>query len=137
MEQAEQRKRNWYLIDLKSGNYGRVLSKAATILMGKHRADYSANLDTGDYVVLINCDHINLTGNKIDQRVYYHHTGYLGGIKKKEIKDFIKEDSTQLVRKSLSGMLPKNKLQKPRIFRLKTYKDAEHPHQNIKFEVLK
>lgn len=134
MTQLTNKNRKWYLLDLKGEVYGRALSTAASLLMGKHKASYAPNLDQGDFVVIINADEVKITGNKLDQKIYYKHTGYLGNMKQMTFKKSLEKSVSDTIKKSVSGMLPKNKLLKERISRLKIYVNAEHPHQNIKFE---
>jgi len=134
MTQIKNTDRKWHLIDFDGKAYGRELSRAANLLCGKLKVEYSANLDQGDYVVIINAAKAKFSGNKIKQNMYYKHTGYLGNLKSKSLKEMIDKDPVALVKKSVSGMLPKNKLRDDRLARLKVYAESTHPHQNVKFE---
>lgn len=134
MTQITNSQRKWHLIDLSQEVYGRALSRAASFLAGKNKPEYLPNLDQGDYVVMINADKLNITGNKLDQKIYYKHTGYLGNMKQMSLKKSLEKSASDTIKKSISGMLPKNKLLKDRVARLKIYEGQEHPHQNISFE---
>ncbi len=112
---------------------GRICSKIPSFLIGKHKTEYKPNLDIGDHVVVINTDQLYLTGNKEKSKRYYKHSGYLGSTTITEFKDAKQKDSEKIIIKSVSGMLPKNKLSKIRMSRLHLYKCEKHPHQNIKF----
>ncbi len=126
--------RKWHIIDLDGEVYGRALSKAASYLIGKHNTNFMKNIDMGDYVVLVNANKVKITGNKKDQKIYYKHTGYIGNLKQKSLSESLEDSVVDTIRKSVKGMLPKNKIQDSRIKRLKIYPDSVHPHQNVKFE---
>jgi len=134
MTEITNQNRKWHLLDMTSDNYGRVLTRAANLLCGKSKIEYLPNLDQGDYVVIINADLAKFTGRKIDQKMYYKHTSYIGNLKTVSAKELFTTDPAAMIKKSVAGMLPKNKLQKPRLSRLKIYRTSEHPHQNVKFE---
>ena len=102
--------RNWYVIDAEGKNLGRVASKAATILRGKHKAIYTPHVDCGDYVIIINAEKVNLTGNKLDQKMYYNHSGYPGGLRERNAKTMIEKYPVEMVERAVKGMLPKNRL---------------------------
>lgn len=126
--------RKWHIIDLDGEAYGRALSKAACYLIGKNKVNYVNNIDMGDYVVLINADKVKITGNKKSQKMYYKHTGYIGNLKQKSLSQSIETSIVDTIKKSVKGMLPKNKTLESRINRLKVYSNSVHPHNNIKFE---
>lgn len=126
--------RKWHMIDMKGAVYGRALSNAASLLVGKNKPQYKPNIDMGDYVVIINANDVKITGDKLNQKIYYKHTGYLGNMKKSSLKDDLAASPEKAIKRSIKGMLPKNKLAKARIDRLKVYEGSSHPHQNIKFE---
>lgn len=134
MTQIKNNERKWHLIDLNDKIYGRELTRTANLLMGKGKTNYAPNLDQGDYVVIINAEKVRLTGNKIEQKSYHHHTGYLGNLKTVSLKEMLEKKPADLIRNSVAGMLPKNKLRDDRLSRLKIYVGASHPHQNVKFE---
>lgn len=134
MTQIKNNERKWYLIDLDGKVFGRELSNAANLLIGKHKAEYLPNLDQGDYVVMINASKVKFTGNKLDQKMYYKHTGYIGNLKEISLKESMAKAPVDRIKKSVAGMLPKNKLRDDRLARLKVYTGNEHPHVNVKFE---
>lgn len=134
MTQIKNNERKWHLIDLKDKPYGRELSRVAGLLMGKGKTIYTQNLDQGDYVVIINADKALFTGNKMEQKTYYKHTGYLGNLKSFGLKEMLEKKPIDLIKYSVGGMLPKNKLRDDRLARLKVYTGDAHPHQNVKFE---
>ena len=120
--------RKWYVVDADGQVLGRLASRVAMILRGKTKPIYTPNVDTGDGVIIINTDKIKLTGNKIDKKVYYHHTGYPGGIKQEAVKDIMKDNSDRVVQMAVRGMLPKNTLGREQLAKLKVYKGTDHPH---------
>jgi large subunit ribosomal protein L13 len=121
---------SWILVDAKDKTLGRLASKLALRLRGKHRPEYSPNADLGDYIVVVNARKINVTGEKLTQKKYFRHTGYPGGIKSKSLEELIKSSPEEVIRKAVKGMLPKNKLGKKMLTKLKIYKDEAHPHQS-------
>lgn len=122
--------RRWHLIDIKGQTLGRAATQVASLLIGKHKPDFSAHLDSGDYVVVINSDDLVVTGKKLTDKMYYRFSGYPGGLREQSLGDKMAQDSTQVVRLAVKGMLPKNKLQDKRLARLKIFKDALHPYEN-------
>lgn len=100
--------RKWLVVDAKDQTVGRLASNLAMFLMGKHKADYSPHLDTGDYVVVVNADKVKFTGNKWDQKIYYRHTGFVGGIKERTAKEMLEKKPADILRIAVKGMLPKN-----------------------------
>ena len=129
--------RKWHLVDADGMVLGRLASRVASILKGKTKAIYTPNVDTGDFVVIVNADKIRLTGNKLDKKMYYHHSGYPGGIKKKSAKDIMKSSPEKIIFSAVHGMLPKNKLGRVQLKKLKVYSGPEHPHKSQTPEVLK
>ena len=130
--------KKWLLLDASDKTLGRLSSKVAFILMGKDKAQYTPNSDLGDYVVIINAEKIKITGNKDTQKNYYRHTGYPGGLKSTTFLDMIEKKPEEIIFKAVQGMLPKNKLSKTMISKLKVYEGENHPHigQNpIKIEL--
>lgn len=119
----------WYVIDASGQVLGRIATKAATILTGKHRTHYAPFMLTGDHVVVINAGKIRLTGQKIDQKVYRWHTRYPGGLREAKITDVLANKPEEVIREAVLGMLPKNKLRKRLVQRLKVYSADQHPHQ--------
>lgn len=120
--------REWYLIDAKDKTLGRLASKIATILMGKHKPYYTPHLDCGDFVVVINADKIRLTGSKLEKKIYWWHTGYFGGIKSRTAKEMLQRKPEFLLYHAVKGMLPKNNLARKMIKKLKVYRGESHPH---------
>lgn len=130
--------RKWVLIDASSAPLGRVATTAAKYLIGKYKPTYTAHIDAGDYVVVINADKLVATGNKMEAKTYYRHSGYPGGIKERSLKEQVEKDSIKVFEHAVAGMLPKNKLQSERMKRLKVYPGNEQPHdpqKPIKIEV--
>ena len=121
---------DWILVDAKDKTLGRLATKIANRLRGKHKPEFTPNSDLGDYVVVINSDFINVTGNKLSQKKYYRHTGYPGGIKEKNLEKVLEETSEEAIKSAVKGMLPKNKLGRQVIKKLKIYKDGSHPHKS-------
>lgn len=119
---------NWYVIDAKGVVLGRLATQLATILRGKHKAMYTPSLDTGDYVVVINAAEVALTGNKLDTKLHYWHTGYPDGLKTITYRKFMAKDPAGVVRLAVRGMLPKTPLGRAMLKKLKVYAGAEHPH---------
>ena len=120
---------SWILVDAKDKTLGRLASALASRLRGKHRSEFTPNADLGDYIVVINANKINVTGDKLNQKKYFKHSGYPGGIKSKSLDKVIKNSPEDAIRMAVKGMLPKNKLGKKMLTKLKIYKDNDHPHQ--------
>ncbi len=121
--------RRWFVIDASGQVLGKVATKAASVLAGKTKPIYTPFLDTGDHVVVINADAVVLTGNKETDKVYRHHSGYLGGMKSRAAKDVRKERPLKIVEEAIRGMLPKTRLGRAMFLKLKVYAGAKHPHQ--------
>lgn len=122
--------RAWHVVDLSQDMLGRNASKIAELLMGKHKADFSPNMDMGDYVVAINSDKIQVSGKKVTDKMYYHHSGFPGGLRKQTFAEKMEINSADVIRLAVKGMLPKNKLQDRRMTRLKIVKGDTHPYQS-------
>ena len=129
MAKSETVDRKWYVVDATNIPLGRVASQVAAVLRGKNKPIYTPHVDTGDYVIVINTDKMILTGNKLEDKKYFHHSGYPGGIKEATYKDLMSKKSDFVLEKAVKGMLPKNSLGKKMFGKLKCYKGAEHPHQ--------
>jgi large subunit ribosomal protein L13 len=125
---AETVKRSWYLVDAKGKTLGRMASRIAAILRGKHKAEFTPHVDTGDFVIVINATEANVTGNKAQDKIYYSHTQYPGGIKGVSYSKLIEKHPTRAVSFAVKGMLPKNSLGRAMFSKLKVYAGAEHPH---------
>lgn len=128
--------RKWWILDAQDQVLGRLASRAASLLMGKVKPSYTDFLDTGDFVIVVNVDKVRLTGKKWQEKNYYHHTGYPGGIKRVTAKELLDKHPERLIEYAVQGMLPKNKLGSHMIKRLKVYAGPEHPHQAQKPEKL-
>ena len=120
---------SWILVDAEDKTLGRLASSLASRLRGKHRPEFTPNADLGDYIVVVNAGKISVTGDKLNQKKYYKHSGYPGGIKSKSLDEVLKNSAEDAIRMAVKGMLPKNKLGKKMLTKLKIYKDSEHPHQ--------
>lgn len=121
--------RKWYLVDANGKTLGRLASRVAILLRGKHKPTFTPHTDTGDHVVIINADKIRLTGDKLKTKTYIHHTGYPGGLKSVTAEHLHAKNPTGLVTRAIKGMLPKNPLGKQMARKLKVYAGASHPHQ--------
>lgn len=120
--------RKWYVLDAAEVPLGRLSTVAATLLLGKGKPMFTKHIDCGDYVIVINADQLIVTGKKLDQKMYYRHSGYPGGLTETKLRDQLVKDSTHAVEHAIRGMLPVNKLRKERLARLKVYTGAEHEH---------
>ncbi|MCX6806281.1 MAG: 50S ribosomal protein L13 [Candidatus Saccharibacteria bacterium] len=127
----------WYLIDAKGMNLGRLSTKIAQLLMGKHKPAYTPNVITGDIVVVINCAKIKVTGNKLTDKFYYKHSGYPGGLKETSLKEMLEKHPNRVIEHSVAGMLPKNKLRDKMLLNLKVYPTTDHKHEAQKPELIK
>ena len=137
MAKAETVERKWYVVDAEGLTLGRLASKVASVLRGKNKPNYTPNVDTGDFVIIINTDKVVLTGKKLENKFYRYHTGYIGGLKEISYKKMMEEKSDLAVYEAVKGMLPKNSLGRAMIKKLRVYKGAEHNHAAQKPETLK
>lgn len=128
-------KKKWYIIDAKGKTLGRLSTEVAKLLMGKNKPEFMPNLDMGDFVIVINADQVVVTGKKLSDKLYRHHTGYPGGLKAISYQDMIRRHPTFPVEEAVRGMLPKNALGRQMFRKLKVYAGAEHGHQAQKPEV--
>ncbi|OMH41421.1 50S ribosomal protein L13 [Desulfurobacterium indicum] len=128
MQKKEEVKRDWYVVDATGKTLGRLASEIAKILIGKHKPTYTPHVDGGDFVVVVNAEKIYASGKKLNQKIYYKHTGYFGHLKEKTLKDMLKEKPEEVIKIAVRGMLPKNKLRDKRMKRLKVYAGPNHPH---------
>ena len=120
--------RNWVLIDAEGAVLGRLATQIAMILRGKNKPQYTPHVDTGDFVVVINADKVQLTGNKANTKTYYHHTGYNGGLKAETFRQAMEKHPERVIERAVRGMLPKNTLGRQQFRKLKVYAGTEHPH---------
>ena len=121
--------REWHVIDAEGQVLGRLATRIATVLMGKHKPMYTPFLDCGDHVVVINAEKVVLTGNKMDDKMYYRHTGYPGGIKEARARRVMREHPTRILQSAVRGMVPKTKLGRQMLTKLRVYAGPEHPHE--------
>jgi large subunit ribosomal protein L13 len=120
--------RQWYVVDAEGRTLGRLASEIAKILKGKHKPIYAPNLDTGDYVIVINAEKVHVTGHKMDQKMYYRHSGYPGGLKGFTLREQLDRHPTRVIRIAVRGMLPHNRLGRTMLGKLKVYAGDAHPH---------
>ncbi|MBE5744949.1 MAG: 50S ribosomal protein L13 [Clostridiales bacterium] len=137
MAHAETVERKWYVVDAAGIPLGRLATKVASVLRGKHKPTFTPNVDTGDFVIVINTDKVVLTGKKLEDKFYRYHTGYIGGLKEISYKKLMAEKSDLAVYEAVKGMLPKNSLGRATLKKLRVYKGAEHNHAAQKPEELK
>ncbi len=128
--------RKWYVVDASEAPLGRVATQIATLLTGKGKPQFTKHIDTGDYVVVINAANVNVTGGKLDKKMYYRHSNFPGGLTELSMREKLDKDPTSVVFAAVRGMLPVNKLREARLQRLKIYGGAEHQHDAQKPEVI-
>lgn len=121
--------RSWYLIDGSSAPLGRISTVAASLLIGKGKPEFTKHIDVGDYVIIINASNLVVTGNKLKDKKYYHHSGHPGGLRERTLAEQLVKDPTKVIYHAVRGMLPVNKLREQRLNRLKIYTDSDHQHQ--------
>jgi large subunit ribosomal protein L13 len=129
-------KRKWFMVDADDKVLGRMASRIASVLRGKHKAVYTPHVDTGDFVVVVNASKVKLTGKKETDKIYHHHTGWVGGIVSKSAAELREKTPDRLVKKAVKGMLPNGPLGREMLRKLKVYGDADHPHEAQKPETL-
>jgi large subunit ribosomal protein L13 len=121
--------RRWYLVDADGKTLGRLATRIADTLRGKDKAQYTPHVDTGDFVVVINAEKIAVTGKKLDDKRYYRHSGYPGGLRSRTLREELERRPTEVIRKAVKGMLPRNRLGRAQLTKLKVYAGPEHPHE--------
>lgn len=136
MANAQTVERKWYVVDAEGMVLGRLASQIANILRGKHKPIYTPHVDTGDYVIVVNADKIILTGKKLDQKIYYHHSGYVGGLKETKYRNLMADKPEFALRHAVVGMLPKSPLGRKMATKMHVYSGAEHEHAAQQPEVL-
>ena len=136
MQRKEDVVRNWYVIDAEGIALGRLATKVATVLRGKHKPTYTPHIDCGDYVIIVNAEKVKLTGNKLNDKVYYSHSRYAGGLRERTAKEMIERFPVEMVEKAIKGMLPHNRLGRAMFKKLFVYEGENHPHMAQKPEVL-
>lgn len=128
MQKKEEIARDWYVIDATDIPLGRLAAKVAAVLRGKNKATFTPHIDGGDFVIVINAEKIKLTGDKLEKKVYYDHSGYPGGLRERKAKVMVEKYPTEMVERAIKGMLPKNRLGRKMYTKLFVYKGSEHPH---------
>lgn len=128
--------RKWYVVDATGYTLGRLASEVAKVLRGKNKAIFTPHIDTGDYVIVINAENIKVTGKKLDQKIYYHHSDYVGGMKETTLREMLNKKPERVIELAVKGMLPKGPLGRQMITKLHVYAGAEHVHEAQKPETL-
>ncbi|TML85849.1 MAG: 50S ribosomal protein L13 [Actinobacteria bacterium] len=121
--------REWYLVDAEGQTLGRLATRIADTLRGKGKPQYTPHVDTGDFVIVVNAEKITVTGNKLDQKQYFRHSGYPGGLRSRTLREQLERRPTEVLRVAVKGMLPKNRLAAKQLTKLKIYAGPEHPHE--------
>ena len=136
MQKKEEVVRNWYVIDAEGISLGRLAAKVSNVLQGKHKPTYTPHVDCGDNVVVINAEKVNLTGNKLNDKMYYDHSGYTGGLRERTAKEMVEKYPVEMIERAVKGMLPKTRLGRQMYKKLFVYAGNEHPHAAQKPEVM-
>ena len=136
MQKKETVERKWYVVDAEGKTLGRLATKVATVLRGKHKPTYTPYVDCGDYVIVINADKVVLTGNKLEDKMYYNHSGFPGGLRERNAKTMIEKYPEEMVERAIKGMLPHNSLGRAMGKKLFVYAGADHKHEAQKPEVM-
>ena len=125
----ETRNREWVVVDAEGQTLGRLATQIADQLRGKNKPEYTPHIDTGDFVVVLNAEKIHVTGNKLTEKVYYRHTGYPGGLRSRTLEEQLERRPEEVIRKAVKGMIPRTKLGRAQLLKLKVYAGSEHPHE--------
>ena len=125
----ETRTRKWFVVDAEGQTLGRLATRLADQLRGKGKPDYTPHVDTGDFVVVINAEKIRVTGDKLDSKTYWRHSGYPGGIRSRTLREMLERSPEEVIRKAVKGMMPRNRLARKQLNKLKVYAGSEHPHE--------
>jgi len=125
---AEEIERTWYVVDAEGKTLGRLATEVARILRGKHKPIYTPHVDTGDFVIIVNAEKIRVTGKRLDQKMYYRHSGYMGGLKETSLRTMLDKHPERVLQLAVKGMLPKNRLGRKMFKKLKVYAAPDHPH---------
>ena len=128
MQRKEDVQRDWYVIDAEGQTLGRLASKVANVLRGKHKPTYTPHVDGGDYVIIVNAEKIVLTGNKLNDKIYYNHSRYTGGLRERTAKEMVEKYPVEMVERAVKGMLPKGRLGRQMYKKLFVYEGENHPH---------
>ena len=137
MQRKEDVVRDWWVIDAEDENLGRLATKVATVLRGKHKPTYTPHIDGGDNVIVINASKVNLTGNKLDDKIYYNHSGYTGGLRERTARTMREDYPVEMIERAVKGMLPKGRLGRQMYKKLFVYAGSEHPHMAQKPKEMK
>ena len=133
---AQDRERVWYVVDAENKTLGRLATQIANVLRGKRKPTYTPHVDVGDFVIVVNAEKVAVTGDKREKKVYWRHSGYPGGIRSRTLGDMLEKRPEEVIRKAVKGMLPRNRLARAQLRKLKVYAGPEHPHQAQKPEQL-
>ena len=128
MQKKETVERNWYVIDAEGVNLGRLATRVADVLRGKHKPTYTPHIDCGDFVIVVNASKVNLTGNKLNDKIYYNHSGYTGGLRERTAKEMRENYPVEMIERAVKGMIPHTRLGRQVAKKLFVYEGAEHPH---------
>ena len=126
---AQDRDRVWYVVDAENKTLGRLATQIAQVLRGKHKPTYTPHIDVGDFVIVVNAEKVAVTGDKREKKLYWRHSGYPGGIRSRTLGDMLEKRPEEVIRKAVKGMLPRNRLARAQLRKLKVYAGPEHPHQ--------
>jgi large subunit ribosomal protein L13 len=133
---AQDRERGWRIVDADGKTLGRLATQIANVLRGKHKPTYTPHVDVGDFVIVVNAEKVAVTGDKREKKLYWRHSGYPGGIRSRTLGDLLEKRPEEVIRKAVKGMLPRNRLARQQLRKLKVYAGPEHPHQAQKPEQL-
>ena len=136
MQKKETVERKWYVIDAEGKSLGRVATKAAHVLRGKHKPTFTPHIDCGDYIIIVNAEKVNLTGNKLEDKMYYNHSMYVGGLRERTAKEMVEKYPVEMVERAVKGMLPHNRLGRAMYKKLFVYTGNEHKHAAQKPEAM-
>ena len=128
MQKKEDVKRDWYVVDAEGLTLGRLATQVASVLRGKHKPTYTPHIDCGDYVIVVNASKVNLTGNKLDDKIYYNHSGYTGGLRERTARTMKEKYPEEMIERAIKGMLPKGRLGRQMYRKLFVYAGENHPH---------
>ncbi len=137
MQRKEDVVRNWYVIDAEGQTLGRLATKVASVLRGKHKPTYTPHVDGGDFVIVVNANKVKLTGNKLNDKIYYNHSRYTGGLRERTAKEMIEKYPVEMIERAVKGMLPKGRLGRQMYKKLFVYAEGNHPHSAQKPQELK
>jgi large subunit ribosomal protein L13 len=133
---AQDRERSWYVVDAEGKTLGRMATQIANVLRGKRKPTYTPHVDVGDFVIVVNAEKVAVTGDKREKKLYWRHSGYPGGIRSRTLGDLLEKRPEEVIRRAVKGMLPRNRLARQQLRKLKVYAGPEHPHQAQKPETL-